>query len=72
MSRLLLSLLCVVHLLPLGLQAGLGRLLGAAGWRVVSARRKVALRNLELCFPELPLPERVACSGMPRRRGCAG
>ncbi len=53
LSRALLTLLWLVHLLPLRMQAWLGRCLGAIGWRVASARRKVALRNLELCFPEL-------------------
>ena len=50
-SRFLLSLLWLVQLLPLGAQALLGRGLGAIGWRVVASRRRVALRNLELCFP---------------------
>jgi KDO2-lipid IV(A) lauroyltransferase len=37
----------------------LGNLLGRIGWRVATSRRKVALRNLELCFPEVPAQERV-------------
>ncbi len=52
-SRVLLSLLWLVQLLPLGAQALLGRGLGAIGWRVVASRRRVALRNLELCFPAM-------------------
>ncbi len=57
-SRVLLSLLWLVHLLPLGAQAVFGRALGAIGWRVVASRRRVALRNLELCFPEMSGDER--------------
>jgi KDO2-lipid IV(A) lauroyltransferase len=57
-ARALLALLWLVHWLPLGLQARLGNGLGRAGWRLVGSRRKVALRNLELCFPELPAVER--------------
>ena len=60
LSRALLATLWFVHLLPLAVQAALGRGLGRIGWRVVSARRKVALRNLALCFPELPAAEREA------------
>ncbi len=52
-SRVLLSLLWLVQLLPLGAQALLGRGLGAIGWHVVASRRRVALRNLELCFPAM-------------------
>jgi KDO2-lipid IV(A) lauroyltransferase len=58
-ARALLALLWLVHWLPLGLQARLGNGLGRAGWRLVGSRRKVALRNLELCFPELPAVERA-------------
>jgi len=39
--------------LPLAAQAACGRAFGRAGWRLLKGRRKVALRNLELCFPEL-------------------
>ena len=60
LSRALLATLWFVHLLPLAVQAALGRGLGRIGWRVVSARRKVALRNLALCFPDLPAAEREA------------
>ncbi|HEY4065874.1 MAG TPA: lipid A biosynthesis acyltransferase, partial [Burkholderiaceae bacterium] len=38
--------------------AALGSLVGRLGYRLVSSRRKVALRNLELCFPELPAAAR--------------
>jgi Kdo2-lipid IVA lauroyltransferase/acyltransferase len=37
----------------------LGSLIGRLGWRLVASRRRVALRNLELCFPELPPDQRM-------------
>jgi len=39
--------------LPWSLQRGLGRLLGRVAYRVPNQRRRIARRNLELCFPEL-------------------
>ena len=57
-SRALLTLLWLLHWLPLGVQAWLGNGLGRIGWHLVASRRKVALRNLELCFPELSAAER--------------
>ena len=57
-GRVLLGVLWLLHWLPLGVQAVLGNLLGRAGWRLVRSRRRVALRNLELCFPELAASER--------------
>ena len=57
-SRLLLGLLWLFRWLPLAAQAACGRGLGRLAWIVASGRRKVALRNLELCFPELSLAER--------------
>jgi KDO2-lipid IV(A) lauroyltransferase len=59
-ARLLLALLWLLHWLPLRLQAALGRGLGALLWRLARARRAVALRNLELCFPQWPAGEREA------------
>jgi len=57
-ARLLLGAVWLLHWLPLGWQAvlgrGFGRLLHAVGRR----RRRVALRNVELCLPELPPRER--------------
>jgi KDO2-lipid IV(A) lauroyltransferase len=57
-ARVLLAVLWLVHWLPLGIQAGLGRLLGRVAHRLVSSRRRIAERNVELCFPELPAGER--------------
>ncbi len=52
-GRLLVALLWLLHWLPLGLLAELGYLLGSVLWRHARGRREVALRNLELCLPEL-------------------
>ncbi|MEY8875517.1 MAG: lipid A biosynthesis acyltransferase [Leptothrix sp. (in: b-proteobacteria)] len=57
-ARLFLGLLWLLHWLPLGLQAALGRGLGALLWRVGKSRRRIALRNLELCMPEKTPAER--------------
>lgn len=51
LSRSVLALLYVIHGLPLGVQARLGRALGGALFWLVPNRRRVAQRNLELCFP---------------------
>jgi len=51
--RLLLALLWLFSALPLGLQAMIGSAVGRLAFHVVASRRRVALRNLELCFPEL-------------------
>ena len=51
-SRILLGVLWLFQWLPLGLQAGLGRALGRLLYAVAGTRRSIALRNIELCFPE--------------------
>jgi KDO2-lipid IV(A) lauroyltransferase len=58
MTRFGLALLWLVHCLPYGAQARLGELLGALLWRVARRRRAIALRNLELCFPDWSAAER--------------
>jgi KDO2-lipid IV(A) lauroyltransferase len=57
-----LGLVWLLHWLPLPLLALLGQGLGALVWRLARGRRQVALRNLELCLPELrpEVRERVA------------
>ena len=55
-----LVLLWAVHVLPLGVQSGLGRGLGRLLYALARPRRRVALRNLELCFPELSVVQRKA------------
>ena len=52
-AHLVIGLLWLLHFLPLPLLAALGRGLGGLLWRLAGSRRRIALRNLELCFPEL-------------------
>jgi Kdo2-lipid IVA lauroyltransferase/acyltransferase len=59
-SRALLGLLWLLHWLPLGVQAAIGRGFGALLWVLARSRRRVALRNLELCFPQWPIEQRRA------------
>jgi KDO2-lipid IV(A) lauroyltransferase len=59
-ARALLALIWLLHWLPLGLQAVLGRGLGRVMHALARGRRAVALRNVELCLPELDLPARQA------------
>ena len=59
-ARALLALIWLLHWLPLGLQAMLGRGLGRVMHALARGRRAVALRNVELCLPELDLPARQA------------
>ncbi len=58
-ARLLLALMWLLHLLPLPVLAALGRTLGLLLYPLAASRRKVALRNLALCFPEWPQAERT-------------
>ena len=60
LSRLVLRLMSLLQHLPLAVQARLGRGLGRLFWWFAGSRRRVALRNLELCFPEWPAAEREA------------
>ena len=59
-ARAVLALVWLLHWLPLGAQAAIGRGLGALFWRFAGSRRAIALRNLELCFPEKTAAEREA------------
>jgi len=45
-------LMWLLHFLPLSVLAALGQGLGWVLWRVAGSRRRVALTNLRLCFPE--------------------
>ncbi|MBG8560788.1 lipid A biosynthesis lauroyl acyltransferase [Pseudomonas qingdaonensis] len=54
-----LALLWLIVQLPYRALLVLGRLLGALMYRVAGDRRRIAARNLELCFPELPSAERT-------------
>jgi KDO2-lipid IV(A) lauroyltransferase len=57
-TRLALGFLWLFHWLPLGVQAAIGRAVGRLLWRVAGSRRRIALRNLELCFPHWSPAER--------------
>jgi KDO2-lipid IV(A) lauroyltransferase len=59
-ARGVLGLLWLVHWLPLGVQAALGRTLGALLYLLAGRRRRIAQRNLELCFPDWPAARRAA------------
>lgn len=59
-ARALLALVWTLHWLPLGVQAVIGRAIGRLLHRFGRSRREVALRNLALCFPEMPAAERAA------------
>ncbi len=52
-ARLLLAALWLFQWLPLAAQAACGNAFGRLGYRLVRSRRRIALRNLALCFPEL-------------------
>ena len=60
LARLGLLLLRVFSWLPLSVQAACGQALGAVLYRVARSRRRIALRNVELCLPELSPRERRA------------
>jgi len=57
-ARAGLVLLWLLHWLPLPVLAPLGRALGTLLWGLAGDRRRIALRNLELCFPEKTPAER--------------
>ena len=59
-AKFLIGLLWLLHFLPLSLLAALGRGLGGLLWLLAGSRRRIALRNLELCFPELGVAQRRA------------
>ena len=59
-ARLLLGLVWLLHWLPLPLLAGLGRAVGRLLHRFGRGRREVALRNLELCLPQMDAAARQA------------
>jgi len=59
-GRALLAAVWLLHGLPLGWQAAAGRTLGAALHRWGRSRRAVALRNVQLCLPELDEAAREA------------
>ena len=58
-ARLLLGLMWLLHKLPLPVLAALGNGLGRLLYLVAASRRRVALRNLALCFPDQPEAQRI-------------
>ncbi|WP_290869880.1 lipid A biosynthesis acyltransferase [Aquabacterium sp.] len=58
--RAALALLWLLHFLPLPVLAALAHGLGALLYRLAGSRRRIGLRNLELCFPAMPQAEREA------------
>jgi KDO2-lipid IV(A) lauroyltransferase len=52
-ARLVLALLWLVQLLPAAWQSAIGGAVGALAYRLAASRRRIALRNLELCLPGL-------------------
>jgi KDO2-lipid IV(A) lauroyltransferase len=60
MVRLALGLLWLLHFLPLRALAAIGSALGTLLYWVGRERRRVALTNLGLCFPELDAMARTA------------
>lgn len=60
MTRLALGLLWLLHLLPLGALAAIGRGVGVLLWTLAAERRHVVRTNLRLCFPMMPEREREA------------
>ncbi len=58
-ARILLATLWLFHWLPLSVQAFFGRALGRLLHAVAGSRRRIALRNVELCFPEKSAAERA-------------
>jgi len=59
-ARALLATVWLIQWLPLAVQAALGRGLGRLLHALARGRREVALRNIELCLPELPPAQRRA------------
>lgn len=59
-ARLLLALVWLLHGLPLPVLAAWGRGLGRLLHAVAGRRRRVALRNVALCLPELAPAQRAA------------
>ena len=59
LNRLAFFFCALLGQLPPAIRIRIGEFLGAAAMRF-SSRRRIALRNLELCFPQMPEAERAA------------
>lgn len=60
LTRFAVGLLWLLHFLPLGLLAPIGEATGLAAYALVGKRRRICLRNLEVCFPGMDESERRA------------
>lgn len=60
MGKLFIAWMWLMSHLPLSILRGLGWLMGRALFYLVPSRRRIALRNLELCFPEASEAQRLA------------
>jgi KDO2-lipid IV(A) lauroyltransferase len=58
--RTALGLLYLLQLLPFAMLTATGRGLGRLLFKLAGSRRRIALRNLQLCFPDMPLAQREA------------
>jgi Kdo2-lipid IVA lauroyltransferase/acyltransferase len=58
LTRSMLAVMWLLHFLPLGALALLGRGLGLVLYALAAERRRVGRINLRLCFPDTPEPER--------------
>lgn len=59
-SRIAIGCMHVLARLPLPVLRGLGKWVGRVLYVLAGQRRRIALRNLELCFPEVPETQRKA------------
>ncbi len=59
-SKLGVGAMHVLAKLPLPVLRGLGKVVGLVLFVLAAKRRKIALRNFELCFPEMPEAQRRA------------
>jgi Kdo2-lipid IVA lauroyltransferase/acyltransferase len=53
LTRLAVGLLWLLHFLPLAVLAPLGEAIGLGAYALLGRRRRICLRNLELCFPDM-------------------
>ena len=58
MSRLVLGLMWLIHLLPLAVVAAIGNAAGTLLYWLIPERRRVTRINLEKCFPQMEAAER--------------
>jgi KDO2-lipid IV(A) lauroyltransferase len=57
-SRLVLGLMWLIHLLPLAVVAAIGNAVGTLLYWLIPERRRVTRINLEKCFPQMEVAER--------------